>query len=166
MSWCRELDATAGRQWAGALSVPVVLRRDGDRVALTPHPGVDSLGTGRTAAITGPAEAAVGAHVDVVVQGVPEVVLRAGGVAVLRLSADAAGGALHVERPGLPRVGPWPLDAGSPVRVLCDGDVVEVFSAGGAGAVRITALPGPRTLELTAPGSRAVVHDMELCFPP
>jgi beta-fructofuranosidase len=110
MSWLRERGnaAPAGSPWAGALSVPWVLRVDGDRLVAAPHPNL--------AAATGPALAlemdGTGAVTvgDLIVRLDRSVTIAHGGAPLLRMDRGTG-----------------------PVRLLADADLVEVVVAGVGG---------------------------------
>ena len=59
-SWVQEAGGETGA-WSGALSVPWLLGREGDRVTVAPHPDVDSLRT-RVLAQLGPAPLSAAPH--------------------------------------------------------------------------------------------------------
>ncbi|MDQ3464225.1 MAG: glycoside hydrolase family 32 protein [Actinomycetota bacterium] len=151
LSWSREDGPVAGREWAGALSAPLVLRRDGDRVLGAPHPDVDGL---RTAISTEAGIVRLGsapfrrcpveAQSDVVLAGSLspadelDVALLQGTGPVLTLALS--GDTLTLRRPGRPDeqmpLGVAP-DGGFELRLLLDAGIAEVFTPGGAAGVRI-----------------------------
>ena len=99
--WLRGVADPAGR-WAGAHSVPHLLRLDGDRLVVEPHPAV--------------AEAA-----EVLLPGTT----RSFGSHEVTLGADHV---LTVHHPGQT----WAMPcSGGDVRVLADGAVVEIFGPAG-----------------------------------
>jgi beta-fructofuranosidase len=106
MSWLRERDPVTG--WAGALSVPWVLRVAGDRLRAEPHPRLG--GAARTA---GPGVTDLGGGAAVTVDA-GAVVVTAGGAELLRM-------------PG-----------GPSARIVVDADIIEIAVAGtsGVGATR------------------------------
>lgn len=179
LSWSREHRPVEGRVWAGALSTPLVLRRDGDRVLGTPHPDVDSLRTaisvesrrarvGREPVRLGP----ISTHSDVVLSGglspgsdlYVAVLQQDMPVLAVAVSHDTA--ALH--RPGS-RPESLPLGAGPDgrfeLRLLLDASVVEVFTPVAAAGVRIAPASTAADLVLTASDGvvqvqQLTVHDM------
>ncbi|NDI47981.1 glycoside hydrolase family 32 protein [Goekera deserti] len=174
VSWVRE-SAAPGPAWAGALSLPVLLGLDGDRVTIDPHPDVDTLRSGLVADL-GPTEV----DVEPVVLGPFDpfldigIATRAGagglrltvladGVEVLVLASGDGQRGLTVGRPGRPdeRL----PDAGDHLRLLLDAGLAEVFSGGDTAAVRVD-VAGPVALRVSAPGGAAslqglTVHTME-----
>jgi beta-fructofuranosidase len=183
-SWLQEAGPVDG-EWAGALTVPWLVDRDGDRVAVRPHPDVDGLRTGmrarrgpeplgRDPLILGhvPALADVELHADPA--GGP-LRLDVDGPAgrVLTVALDPAAGELRLAVPGRPDAGaPLGPDADGAVRLrlLLDAGVVEAFPGGGAvAAARLPAGSGDLTLSLSAAGAGAalrslVAHGMERVF--
>lgn len=168
LSWLRETGPVEDRAWAGALSAPLELRRDGDRVVVTPHSDIDSLRTGIRSDL-GPARlgrsalrvGAVGAQSDVLLAGrlsagdALEATLFQEGATVLtlRLSGDT----VALRRPGRPDE-PMPLgvapDGGFELRLLLDAGVAEVFTAGGASGVRTAPFADAGELSVTACAGR------------
>jgi beta-fructofuranosidase len=122
MSWLRERGnvAPAGSPWAGAISVPWVLRVQGDRLLATPHPNLAAARAGPALALTldGAGVAAVG---GLTVRLDRSVTISDGGTVLLTLDRDAG-----------------------PVRLLADADLVEVVADGvsGIGAARCPVDPG------------------------
>jgi beta-fructofuranosidase len=182
LSWLQEMDEGESA-WAGALSVPWLLRRDGDRVAVGPHPDVDTLRTGIRAQC-GPQPLTAE---PLLMGGLPasaDVELRADPAGrPLRLTLDEAGGRLLtvVAEPGeLRLVVPGRPDTRAPLRpgpdgalelrLLVDAGVVEAFPGGGAvAAARLRPSGGKLTLGLSAAGDgagldRLVVHGMARVF--
>lgn len=180
VSWIQETDAGDG-VWAGVLSVPWLLARDGDRVMVTPHPDVETVRAGVQTEL-GPARLDVPVvagqltrHADVDLQADP-----AGGSLVIALAdddrplltvvADAAAAELRLTVAGRTDVHS-PLRAGADgglrLRLLVDAGVVEVFPGGGAvAAVRLRPTGRDLTLTLSAGAAgarlhRLVVHGME-----
>jgi beta-fructofuranosidase len=179
LSWVQEPGPADGA-WAGTLSVPWLLVRDGDRVGVRPHPDVDSLRIG-VFAEHGPAEVTadplVVGSLDVCCD--VELELEPGGAPTVLSLCDDGGQLLGVEIDGTagavtlsPRGGAGgqvPLrpetDGGVALRLLVDASVVEVFPSGGAvAATRTSPSGGPVTLTLTGTGARLrrlVAHGME-----
>jgi beta-fructofuranosidase len=170
MSWLRDV---AGAGWAGALSVPWLLARDGDRVVVAPHPDVDSLHTGRPATAGPGGTVPIGTGADVVVgadpaDGLFEVALDAAAGRLLAVTADPPGGELRLSGPArtvasLPlRPGP---DGEVDLRLLVDTGVVEVFCGGRVAGARLPPADGDLTLRVTGgEGARPghlTVHGME-----
>ena len=179
LSWVRDAEVS-GAGWAGALSVPWLLARDGDRVTVTPHPDVDSLRAGVVAergpiTLTGgrAMTLGIGRYADVVVRADPagrplEVALDGQDGPLLAVTVDPATGELRLSAPertpvSLPlRPGP---DGGVDLRLLVDAGVVEVFSGGGVAGARPRSPDGDLALRVTG-GTGAqlrhlVVHRME-----
>jgi beta-fructofuranosidase len=180
LSWIQEAEAVDGA-WAGALSVPWLLARDGDRVTVAPHPDVETLRTGVQAelgptllddpVVLGP----LPPHADVDLLADP-----AGGPLVLALDdgvgplltavADPVAAEVRLSVAGRADVRA-PLraeaDGGLRLRLLVDAGVVEVFPGGGAvAAVRLRPPGRDVTLRLSARSAgarlnRFVVHGME-----
>ena len=135
MSWLRERDneAPPGSPWAGAISIPWVLRVDGDSLVAAPHPNL--------AAAAGPALA-------LTLDGTGAV--RVGDLTV-RLNRSVT-----IENGGAPLL---EMDRGTgPVWLLADADLIEVVAAGvsGIGTARCPVDPaadvrveGPATVETT-----------------
>ncbi|MBA2389468.1 MAG: glycoside hydrolase family 32 protein [Geodermatophilaceae bacterium] len=181
LSWCREEGPVVGRDWAGALSVPHVLRRTGDRVIAAPHPDVDGLRTAISVQ-TGPVRlgpaplrlSPVGPQSDVVLSGGLnsadrlDLTLLQGTRVVLTLAL--AGDNLTLRRPDradeqMP-LGVAP-DGGFELRLLLDASVAEVFTPGGMASVRIMPAMGTGELALTARQGHAeldqlTVHELAL----
>lgn len=138
--WLRDVrDAEAG--WAGAHSIPYLLRLDGDRLVAEPHPGLTALHRpvdgGR---VDGSAADASwrGSRLDVV----------SGGRAVVSFARD--GSHLLIEVAGVEHE----IPAEGPLRVLVDGPILEVASAGGIFAAVLDAAEGP--LEFVGDGELSV----------
>jgi beta-fructofuranosidase len=162
-SWVRE-PAPPGPQWAGVLSLPVLLGLDGERVTVTPHPDVDTLRAGVRAHLgpavldaepreLGPFEP----FLDVVLEPDPatdpvRLVVAAADTEILGVLVDPVAGVLELHRPGRP--GERLAYGGGDVRLLLDAGLAEVFSGGAAGAVRVTT-GSPVTLRLSAPRGSA-----------
>jgi beta-fructofuranosidase len=144
ISWVREPGAP-GTEWAGVLSLPVVLGRDGDRLLLAPHPDVDGLRTamladtsatdagGADGDVLGPFEPFLDIEVDLAAEPAR---LAVGDL--LTLDAGAAGPVL--KRPGRPD---QRLPASGRVRLLLDADLAEVFAGGDVAVVRVDPATGP-----------------------
>jgi beta-fructofuranosidase len=181
LSWVQETGAVEG-MWAGALTVPWLLAREGDRVTVAPHPDVESLRTGVPAEL-GPTSLAGGplvverlpAHADVDIRANPAgeplvlTVDEAGG-RLLTLVADPVAAELRLTVPGRPAAR-TPLrpeaDGGLRLRLLVDAGVVEVFlGGGGVATARLRPSGGELTLSVSAAAvgaelQRLVVHKME-----
>jgi beta-fructofuranosidase len=133
--WLREV---RGADWAGAHSVPHALALRGDRLEVTPHPALAGARTGEGEAARAAGTAVVGPH---------EVTWTAATGGALTLARDdgpvlrleATDRALHLHAGGEP----FEMPRGDEVRVLVDGPVVEVFTAGVAGATPVRASAGP-----------------------
>ena len=168
ISWIRE-PGPAGAPWAGELTLPVVLSLTGDRVALAPHPDVDTL-RGAVLADTG-----VGPGEPVVLGPFPpqlDAQLDTGGTARLTLTDDD-GELLELRIDGAtvtavrPDRAPQPLGGGaSPVRLLLDGGIAEVFAGGEGGVFRLRSPVRSVRLRIAVvaaaggSGARVRVHDM------
>lgn len=179
ISWVREAGPEGG-PWSGALSVPWLLGRDGDRVTVTPHPDVDTLRAGVLAeqgpvplSATPCAVAVPDPHVDVVLAVEPggrPVALTVDGAAgrLLAVTADPGAGEARLTVPG-------GSDAAAPLgarrdgalglRLLLDGGVAELFTAGGGvAAARVRPPGGGLTIGVTGDDGarlrRLVVHEM------
>jgi beta-fructofuranosidase len=138
LSWIQE-DAPAAGDWAGTLSVPWLLGRDGDRITVAPHPDVDTLradplvdgGPRRVGAQPfriGPVEP----YLDITVEAVErpvEVTLAEEDRPLASVVVDPTGGS---------------------VRLLVDAGVLEVFSDGAARAQRTAATGEQVTVTVTA----------------
>lgn len=179
LSWIQEAGSEGGA-WSGALSVPWLLGRDGDRVTVVPHPDVDTLRTrvlaehGPVALSRGPCEVTVpAAHLDVTLAAEPggrPVVLAVDGSGgpVLTLTADPGAGQARLTAPGHPDVvAPMRAepDGAIGLRLLLDGGVAEVFTgSGGVAAARV--LPPGDGLAIRVTGGdgarlrHLVVHEM------
>ena len=136
ISWLRGI-ADPGGHWAGALSVPHLLRLDGDLVVAEPHPRVRDLRRE-------PADESAASGLDL------EWTPPAGGSGRVVVTDDAgtpvvevrvADGTLAVvgghREPEL-----MPYDGG-PVRGLLDGPVLELFTSTGVLAASVPAMPRP-----------------------
>lgn len=154
--WLREVLDEGGR-WAGAHSVPHLLELHGDRVVATPHPNLLGArhGAPRTLAAGG-GTLPLGSPVDVEWSTAPGAVLRLaddrGPAAQLEVDGDAV-----VVRAGT-RTCRVPL-AGSQVRVLLDGPVLEVFTTGGVLGAPVRVLRDGAALVASGPGA-VVVHEV------
>ncbi|BDO43613.1 glycoside hydrolase family 32 protein [Cellulomonas sp. NTE-D12] len=131
--WLRDVDGPAGT-WASAHSLPHHLTLAGDRVVASPHP---SLTKARTAGSTDVRDSATdaGSTVDITMTldgPGSRATLAVGGDAV-RVVAAAAEVTVSTS------AGTWtmPID-GVDVRVVLDGPVVEVFTAGGVLAAPVS----------------------------
>ncbi len=151
LSWLRESGPTPGR-WSGALSLPMVLSRSGDRVLVSAHPDIATLRAFPTDRL--------GPQCEVVVRAV----LPTGGrleidLGTLGLRADRDPARLWLTRPGQTRQ-QLPLDGVQghvEVRVVLDASVAEVFTPAGAAALRIDPVPDR---PLPAPPGAEIV-----CYP-
>jgi len=176
ISWVRE-PVEAGPEWAGLLSLPVVLSLDGDRVTVAPHPDVDGLRTGVLAALEPgvlPAEGLVlgpfGPCLDVELEPADGGAVRLAVGDLLELRTDR--GALTLARPGRgdERMTLGPGTAG--LRLLLDVGVAEVFAGGDAASVRLESADGDPAggpVPLTVSGAavhRLTVHGMPGSGPP
>ena len=179
-SWLQE-SGDVDDDWAGALSVPWLLAVEDGRLAVRPHPDIDTLRTGMHASLgpgplgPHPVGTAVPAHADVVLRVRPDgepliVTLDEPAGRLLTVEADPAAGRLQLSVPGGPdsgaalRLGP---DGVLHLRLLVDAGVVEAFSGEGAvAASRLRPTGGPLRLGLSSAGAGArlddlVVHGME-----
>jgi len=179
-SWLQETGEADG-DWAGALSVPWLLSADGDRVAVRPHPDVDTLRTGVHAhrgarpLTPDPVELEVPACADVVLRADPAgepLQLAVDDAAGRRFTVvvDPAAGQMRLSVPdGHESVVPLRPEADGAVdlRLLLDAGVVEAFAGGGAvAAARLQPSGGELRLSLVAAADGArlrdlVVHGME-----
>jgi beta-fructofuranosidase len=110
MSWLRERGnaAPTGSPWAGAISVPWVLRVDGDRLVAAPHPNLPTAaGPALALELDGTGVVAVG---DVTVRLDRSVTISAGAAPLLTMERGAG-----------------------PVWLLADADLIEVVVDGVAG---------------------------------
>jgi beta-fructofuranosidase len=185
LSWLQEAGAADGA-WAGALSVPWLLERDGDRVVVRPHPDVDTLRTG-VRERRGPAPLSTD---PLVVPSLPvhnDVELRAdpagrpltltlddeSGSRLLTVVVDPAAEEVRLTVAGRPDARapllPEP-DGAVQLRLLVDASVVEAFPGGGSvAAARLRPTGADLTLGLSAAGAGArleslIVHGMERVF--
>ena len=152
MSWLRERTETRPTEWAGCLSLPVLLTLDGDRLVTAPHPDLakyrqpgQALGEDPVTVdlVSGAAEFLVPppgaplslrvadeAGVELVhLDAAADVVrLRVAGSEPLELTRSAAGA---------------PPDRDLPLSLMMDADVVEVCGGGTEGmvAVRLSTYP-------------------------
>jgi beta-fructofuranosidase len=184
LSWVQETHPVEGR-WAGALTVPWLLGRDGDRVTVRPHPDVETLRTG-VRAIRGPEPlgpdplvlGSLPVHADVELRADPaggplQLSLGEPAGRLLTVVADPADGQLRLSVPGRPEVRAAlrpGRDGAVDLRLLVDAGVVEAFPGGGAvAAARLRPSGGDLTLTLSAAAERAwlsalVVHGMARVF--
>ena len=169
LSWVQEPGPAAGA-WAGTLTVPWLLERRGDRVAVLPHPDVAAARTGVLAdlgpvplseepLVVGPVEPSLDLELDAEPAGRRiELAIREGDGELVRLVLDGDAGEVELHRPGRERerVPLVPGDDGTvSLRVLVDASVLEVFPGGGAvAAVRLSPTGGAVHLELTGAGAR------------
>jgi beta-fructofuranosidase len=170
LSWLQD-DGPPTGPWAGALSVPWLLGRDGDRITVAPHPDVDTLRTRPlieegARRLSGPplVIGPVGPYLDLGVEvagGSVRITLAEEGTVLASLTVDPAG-PMRVEPVGRPEV---VLAAAGAGRVLVDAGVLEVFAGGAARAARVAATGAPVTLTAAAVGDdaelrRLRVHEM------
>jgi beta-fructofuranosidase len=172
LSWVQDADAGDGVR-AGALSVPWLLAREGDRVTVAPHPDVESLRTEVQAGL-GPTSLAgapvvvgpLAAHADVDLRADPAggplvLTLDEAGGRLLTLVADPAAAELRLTVPGRPAAR-TPLqpeaDGGLSLRLLVDAGVVEVFGGGGVAAARLRPPGGELTLAVSSGAAGAELH--------
>jgi beta-fructofuranosidase len=156
MSWVRE-PGVPGADWAGVLSLPVVLGRDGDRVLLTPHPDVDGLRTAvlaDTVPVDGDVLGPFEPSLDLAAELAGPARLAVGDL----LALDAGPDAVVLRRPGRPDER---LPGGSRVRLLLDAELTEVFAGDDAAVVRVDPATGPVTVTVSGQGLRRLtVHGM------
>jgi len=177
LSWLR---GVAGSDWAGALSVPWLLGRDGNRVTFSPHPDVDTLRTrvradpGAAVLCAGsPVTVPVGRHADVVLQAylgeAPLAVTLAGSAGrLLAVTAEPAEAAVRVVPAAGRAAARLPMrpapDGRIDLRLLVDAGVVEVFSGGGVAVARVPTRDGDASLSVEGDGARlgrVRVYEME-----
>lgn len=131
ISWLRELEPLPSeRTWAGALSLPWRLGRDGDRVVVQPHPDVMTL---REAELVGGAQAPSPILIELATQLPPGGMVRCTLTSSVAVTLDATRDVLVVTRPGRADV-IAPLGARNgetTVQVVLDGSVLEAFPASG-----------------------------------
>lgn len=167
ISWIPE-EGESDASWAGALSVPWLLARDGDRVVVEPHPDVDTLHDGREweradiplshrPLVLPP----LGVRSDVAIRADPvgqplQLILEARGKPWVTLTIDAAAGVVGLSVPGRAQMH-VPLRAGRDgdveLRLLLDVDVVEIFPEGGSVAGLRLPAPGGRVGLMVTGGS-------------
>jgi beta-fructofuranosidase len=172
-SWLQET-ADADGDWAGAISVPWLLSADGDRVAVRPHPDVDTLRTGVHAhrgpgLLTAPVVLEVPAQADVLLRAHPageplQLTLDEAAGRLLTVVADPAEAQLRLSVPDGPEscvpLRPEP-DGAVELRLLLDAGVVEAFPGGGAvAAARLRPSGGELRLRLSAAADGARLHDL------
>jgi beta-fructofuranosidase len=157
ISWARESAAAApGATWMGALSLPHVLRVDGDRLRVAQHPSLELL-RGPALPATGTAVTA-GAAADVVV----DVACPVGGSVRVAVGGPAEGAEVEVDgRAGRVRLrsGGETLAAAAydardrdRLRLVLDADLVEV-TAGGLEGVVVGRLPSASARRVEAQGA-------------
>lgn len=173
MSWLREEPRNNDSlvQRAGAHSVAAVVEfNQAGELVLRPHPDVDALrgpvqpghaaSQGTTYALDGPA---VLIQLSAAESG--RVSLLDGDHEHASLDVDANRGSLTVARPGFGKDETLPITRdGGDITVLLDADIVEVFSAAGYGAYRITASEPGRALALLFTGpatAKPVVRSLQ-----
>lgn len=137
----------ADEGWAGAHSVPYLLELRGDRVVATPHPDVahhrrPASGDGRVAGLAADVEWSPvdGAELEV----------SSGDQRVVSVRANA--GELEIDIPGR---APSSLPVVGDVRMVIDGPVLEVSSAGGLYGAAVA--PAGASLAVVATGGRVAV---------
>lgn len=186
MFWLREapIHDPAASPWAGALSVVQVLTAESDgRLALTPHPALTTLRRrghrrdrhtvtpgGGTLSVEVPDHAV---DVELTLTGaVPHtaatLTLATHGQQLAALTVHFDTGQGHLDRPGLDRH-PLPVHVHNSrldLRVVLDGDVLEVFTGIGVGAWRLGSQPGILTVTLSVETGEVtlaemVVHEMD-----
>ena len=135
--WLRTI-ADVDQGWAGALSVPHVLRLDGDRLRAAPHPALDRLRVAGAARQDGVLDVEWSPSSG----NGPLRLRRASSDPVAELSVS--GDLLTVVTPAGASPGQsWTVPyAGDPVRVLADGPVLEVFAGYEVLSVPLPAGPG------------------------
>jgi beta-fructofuranosidase len=158
LAWVQE-SGPVDAGWAGALSVPWLLTRTGDRVVVAPHPDVDSLRTGVLRADTTP----LPPYLDVELDADPGVALSLE-EAGRPLVTVAVGDDVRLDVPGQPDVA-VPAEPGADgavrVRLLVDVGVVELFTGGRVVAARTEACVAPTLRVWSAHRPRAMtVHSM------
>jgi beta-fructofuranosidase len=169
ISWVRE-SGPPGNDWAGVLTVPVVLALERDRIVMAPHPALAAARTGDLAALgptrlgqdplaLGPFDPFLDGMLTVPVDGGRvRLALVAGDAELLVLVVDPDDGLVGLRRPGRldERLPAAPADdAELVVRLLVDADLVEVFASGDAAVLRIDAVPGQLSVVLSGEGDRA-----------
>ncbi len=166
LSWLRENQSgpPAGSPWAGAMSLPHVLRSDGTRVWAEQHPHLDGL--------LGPWHPMPRTGVPVAPGQVWQIRLEVARLAAgeVTLSAETTGGAVRIRLAGVPgpagavqvevgaaRIVEQPIRATGPpvvVELVGDADLVEITSSGTEG-VAVARLPAPvlGTLRVSTDGA-------------
>jgi beta-fructofuranosidase len=182
MSWVQDAGPAEGA-WAGTLTVPWLLSRDGDRVGVRPHPDVDSLRTGLLVeagpVVLGerPLDAGpVGdcCDIELVAGATPmSLALRDDDGLLLGVDLDpgAATATLSTRARGVEPVPLLPTSDGDvSLRLLVDTTVVELFaSCGAVAAIRTRPPAGTVSLSASGPGAtlrRLVVHGMARVLDP
>ncbi len=177
--WLREAPGydPAASGWAGALSVAQVLTLAADdRLVLVPHPDlvtlrrtrrdltVGPLSAGDTRSVVVPAHSVdIDLHLDQPSSRTVVTVALVGDrqpLATLEIDLDSGDGRLH--RPGH-HPQPVPVHVGidgARLRLLLDGDTLEVFTGTGFGAWRVTTSPGRLDISVTL--TAGTLHGLEL----
>lgn len=159
--WVRGARDAAGA-WAGAHSLPHRLTLAGDRLAVTPHPAVEAA-RAPTPSTAHDGSVPVAGPVDI------EWTLDGDGPARLVLTGDGAPALVLTAEPGVLTADQgqdtWRMPlAGSRIRVVVDGPLVEVFDGRSLLAVPGAPHPGsgPRAGSLGVSGAGTVtVHRLE-----
>ena len=146
--WLRGVDDAQG-QWAGAHSVPHLLRLDdGNRLVAEPHPNVTQR-RGPAVKINtelgGPVELPSAADVEWNLSGgrpASLTVRSSDGTSVVNIAAGDDELRLDITETS------WLMPAGTEVRLVFDGPVVELFSTAGVFAAPIP-VAGARTISVT-----------------
>lgn len=179
LSWSRKDGPVRRRKWAGAMSTPLVLRRDGERVFGSPHPDVDGMRSAISSehgnVPLGPEPfrvGAVGAQGDVVMSGRLAVgdrlhlaLLQAGARVLAVVVADDVVTLCRPDHPDEPMPLGATADGYFELRLLLDASLVEVFTAGGVAGVRIAPVAVAGDLYVAAERGRPavdrlLVHEM------
>jgi beta-fructofuranosidase len=157
MSWLREepRNNPALTERAGAHSMAAVLTLTDGVVSLAPHPNLVAHRQPLTPAM-GDGEYLVVSEVDTVDLTVPPAARRiriSEGADRAVLEIDRSAATVRVERAGF-STGQLPLPALSPVRILLDSDLLEIFTASSYGAFRIAPASNPRATDVAIHGAR------------
>jgi beta-fructofuranosidase len=163
MSWLRERPETRPDEWAGCLSLPLLLALDGDRLVTSPHPDLTRYrGPGRDPAGAAVTVDLVAGAVEVVVPSPPPSPVS------LRVSDGTGAELVHLDLgPDVVRLrvaGNEPLELarsagpahGLPLSLVMDADVVEVCGAGTEGAVAVRLPTCPERVTLAAEAAATV----------
>ncbi|MFC5379382.1 glycoside hydrolase family 32 protein [Aquipuribacter nitratireducens] len=151
--WLRGVADRDGGGWAGAISLPHVVRLDGDRLVVEPHPAVTAARTTThdvTAGDRTTIPALADLEWDLPTQGTA--VLDLGGRARLDVVVGASVTLVTAE-------GSWQApDPGDRLRVVVDGPTLEVFGADGLLAAPLPGLAPDTTLGVSVPAGRLTAH--------